>query len=209
MLLSSFTFNLRGAAAPPWSLNLFSMNDVRLFFWTTSRMSNLLVTCFLFGDPYLPCSSPPLPLPLPRLWLCFFVASLRCAALRSTSLQRSFFARVTGSRWIGGPWGSSSTSSWWAACRSSETPPRSCSDRSSRVRRRKPSNAKNKPQNLPGFVFFFCFTSVFSSYFGVHDEFTLDRTFQKRTFECVKAMQIDGERFKPWAFLQQNTSFDV
>lgn len=59
---------------------------------------------------------------------------LRFVVLRSTSLQRWFSARVMESRSIGGPWGSSFMSSWWAACRSSETRPRSYLDRSSQVR---------------------------------------------------------------------------
>lgn len=57
----------------------------------------------------------------------------RCVALRSTSPQKSSSYRATGSLSTGGPWASSSTSSWWAASPSSETPPRSSLGRSSAV----------------------------------------------------------------------------
>lgn len=70
----------------------------------------------------------------------------RCVELRSTSPQRWFSARATGSQWTGGRWASSFMSSWWAACHFLETLPRSCSDRSSQVRQ-KEQQARQKSRH--------------------------------------------------------------
>lgn len=145
---------------------------------------------------------------LPRLWVCFFVVLklLRFAALRSTSLQRWFFARVMESRSTGGPWGSSFMSSWWAACRSSETLLRSCSDRSLQVRKRAFVTRNNLTNHKTCWVCFHAhyFPVIWDSgwvYCWSH--------ISEKSFKCVKAMQIDWKRLKPWGFLQHKISFDV
>lgn len=57
----------------------------------------------------------------------------RCVVLQSTSHRRWSWGRAMGSRWTGGPWASSFTSSLWAAYLFLETPLKSSLDKSSVV----------------------------------------------------------------------------